>query len=33
MGGYPQLQGYLRVTSGTPSENKAFLDALTTVLG
>ena len=33
MGGYPQLKGYLRVTSGTPSENKAFLDALTTVLG
>lgn len=33
MGGYEQLRGFLRVTSGTPSENKAFLDALTTVLG
>lgn len=33
MGGYDQLKGFLRVTSGTPSENKAFLDALTTVLG
>jgi len=33
MGGYRQLKGFLRVTSGTPSENKAFLDALTTVLG
>ncbi|MDE2996861.1 MAG: histidinol-phosphate transaminase [Bacteroidota bacterium] len=32
MGGYSQLQGYLRVTSGTPSENKAFLDALALVL-
>ena len=33
MGGYEQLQGFLRVTSGTPSENKAFLDALTSALG
>ena len=33
MGGYDQLKGFLRVTSGTPSENKAFLDALTSILG
>ncbi len=33
MGGYEQLRGFLRVTSGTPSENKAFLDALTSILG
>jgi histidinol-phosphate aminotransferase len=33
MGGYKQLEGFLRVTSGTPSENKAFLDALTSILG
>lgn len=32
MGGYPELKGYLRVTSGTEAENKAFLDALDTVL-
>ncbi|MDA0874159.1 MAG: histidinol-phosphate transaminase [Bacteroidetes bacterium] len=32
MAGYPQLKGFLRVTSGTPSENKAFLDALTATL-
>jgi len=29
MGGYPELQGYLRVNAGTPSENSAFLAALT----
>lgn len=28
MGGYPELKGYLRVTSGTPAENRLFLDAL-----
>ena len=28
MGGYPELKGYLRVTSGTPEENRLFLDAL-----
>jgi histidinol-phosphate aminotransferase len=28
MGGYPELTGYLRVTSGTPEENRLFLDAL-----
>lgn len=28
MGGYPELQGYLRVNAGTPAENKAFLVAL-----
>jgi len=33
MGGYDELQGFLRVTSGTPSENKAFLDALTSAVG
>ena len=33
MGGYEQLQGFLRVTSGTPPENKAFLDALTSAIG
>lgn len=33
MGGYTELQGFLRVTSGTPSENKAFLDALIAILG
>ena len=32
MGGYPELKGYLRVTSGTAEENKAFLDALDSVL-
>ncbi|MES3629469.1 MAG: histidinol-phosphate transaminase [Longimonas sp.] len=32
MGGYPSLQGYLRVCAGTPGENKAFLDALDAVL-
>ncbi len=29
MGGYPELRGYLRVNAGTPSENSAFLTALT----
>ncbi len=28
MGGYPELEGYLRVSAGTRSENKAFLTAL-----
>ena len=28
MGGYPELQDYLRVNAGTPEENKAFLVAL-----
>jgi histidinol-phosphate aminotransferase len=28
MGGYPELQGYVRVNAGTPDENKAFLAAL-----
>ncbi len=28
MGGYPELQGWLRVGAGTPDENKAFLAAL-----
>lgn len=28
MGGYPELQGYLRVNAGTPAENMAFLAAL-----
>jgi len=32
MGGYPELQGFLRVTSGTEDENKAFLDALTSIV-
>lgn len=32
MGGYPELKGYLRVTSGTEAENQAFLDALDSVL-
>ncbi len=32
MGGYPELKGFLRVTSGTKAENKAFLDALTTIV-
>lgn len=29
MGGYPELRGFLRVNAGTPSENSAFLTALT----
>ena len=28
MGGYDSLEGYLRVSAGTPNENKAFLGAL-----
>jgi len=28
MGGYPELNGYLRVSAGTRAENKAFLTAL-----
>ncbi|PSQ97852.1 MAG: histidinol-phosphate transaminase [Bacteroidetes bacterium SW_9_63_38] len=28
MGGYPELEGYLRVNAGTRAENKAFLAAL-----
>ena len=32
MGGYPKLEGYLRVSAGTESENNAFLDALETSL-
>jgi len=28
MGGYPELEGYLRVSAGTRAENKAFLTAL-----
>ncbi|NNE70732.1 MAG: histidinol-phosphate transaminase [Rhodothermales bacterium] len=28
MGGYPELKGYLRVSTGTPQENRLFLDAL-----
>ncbi|MCS3697872.1 histidinol-phosphate transaminase [Salinibacter ruber] len=28
MGGYPELDGYLRVSAGTEEENNAFLDAL-----
>lgn len=28
MGGYPELEGFLRVSAGTPAENKAFLTAL-----
>ncbi len=28
MGGYPELEGYLRVSAGTEKENNAFLDAL-----
>jgi len=33
MGGYPELKGFLRVTSGTKDENKVFLAALTSVVG
>lgn len=28
MSGYPELEGYIRVSAGTPRENKAFLGAL-----
>lgn len=30
---WPRLQGCLRVTVGTPAENRAFLDALAAILG
>lgn len=33
MAGYPELKGYLRVTTGTESENKAFFRALEFVRG
>jgi histidinol-phosphate aminotransferase len=33
MSGYPELRGYLRVTAGTDSENKAFFRALEDVRG
>ncbi len=33
MGGYPELAGFLRVTSGTEDENKAFLGALNSIVG
>ena len=32
MGGYPELEGYLRVSAGTDTENNAFLGALETSL-
>ncbi|MFB6250000.1 MAG: histidinol-phosphate transaminase [Salinibacter sp.] len=32
MGGYPELEGYLRVNAGTRAENKAFLTALDEML-
>lgn len=32
MGGYPELEGYLRVSAGTRAENKAFLAALESTL-
>lgn len=32
LGGYPELEGYLRVSAGTEEENNAFLDALETSL-
>jgi len=32
MGGYPELEGYLRVSAGTEAENNAFLGALETSL-
>jgi histidinol-phosphate aminotransferase len=32
MGGYPELDGYLRVSAGTEAENNAFLAALETSL-
>ena len=32
MKGYPELQGYLRVSTGLPAENKVFLNALETAL-
>ena len=33
MGGYPELAGFLRVSGGTPGENRDFLTALQGVLG
>ena len=32
MGGYPELEGFVRVNAGTEAENKAFLTALKTAL-
>ncbi len=32
MSGYSELKGYLRVSTGTPAENRAFLDALTNLI-
>lgn len=32
MGGYPELAGFLRVSTGTPDENRVFLTALQAVL-
>jgi histidinol-phosphate aminotransferase len=32
-GSHPRLAGCLRVTVGTPEENRAFLHALRSVLG
>ena len=32
MNGYPELEGYLRVSTGLPEENKVFLNALETAL-
>lgn len=33
MGGYPELNGFLRVNAGTSDENQRFLDALKAALG
>jgi histidinol-phosphate aminotransferase len=33
MGGYPELAGFLRVSTGTPGENRDFMAALKAVLG
>ena len=32
MSGYPELAGYVRVNTGTPDENQAFLAALKSAL-
>ena len=32
MSGYPELRGFLRVSAGTPDENRAFLRALTRII-
>ena len=32
MSGYPELRGFLRVSAGTPDENREFLRALTQVI-